>query len=735
MKGTPFYTGEYELSVPNAEVDRVNVWPLVYYRAPALSVLWPVFEKTEEHLAVRPLYSAYGDTSEYWEHNTLWPLGQLNTRDHDNRFIPYFWGTSRRAGDTEQDYHVLFPLYWHFEDEVNALLPLWYIRHGAYEQGEFTEHDYWFGGPLARYHRTKRASDWHVALFGRHRDDDGERVLAGYPYPLFMTWRSSREAGFFSPLYARNDVLGDDFREGWAALPPLLSLRTWSNTDDDFWLLGPLVHFRSGKEVDGWHAALFGRYVNHHDGASYAGYPWPLLFSWRSEQSRGFFSPAFACQESIGKNANQGFACVPPLLSWHTWNQSSSDYWLLGPLGEAHAGEGQSAWRFATVGRYENSKLGSSYAGYPWPLVWTWRNPKDHGFFSPLFAYQSSSSETVSDGWLAVPLLLSWRLWDPSEDSLIALLGLFAEHKTSSNRTGHLAPLYAYNRLDGKFYTPLAGWNNPDPRDPTGYWYALTPLVGAWSGDTCGSWLHPLYSHKRLVGSEDYSTRFLALGYASQAHGGSHGSQTSSFECGLLPLYMHEAETFSNRVDKSGVRTEGSSSDHTYALLAFSSASTTATYAPRGEPPPPGTNTIERMQHDNWVKLQKRGDRVKRQASNGLFPLWMSFSNSESRPDGTTLSIDDDARLLLLLFDSRRELQAEAGKKPVDYTRRRILWRLWHYEKRGGDVSVDIFPFTTYDAHADGFRKTSFLWRFYRYETSKDGKTSVDLLFIPLRRD
>ena len=43
MKGTPFFTGEYEGRLGPPE-DRVNLWPLLYYRDPALSFLWPIGE-------------------------------------------------------------------------------------------------------------------------------------------------------------------------------------------------------------------------------------------------------------------------------------------------------------------------------------------------------------------------------------------------------------------------------------------------------------------------------------------------------------------------------------------------------------------------------------------------------------------------------------------------------------------------------------------------------------------
>jgi hypothetical protein len=65
--------------------------------------------------------------------------------------------------------------------------------------------------------------------------------------------------------------------------------------------------------------------------------------------------------------------------------------------------------------------------------------------------------------------------------------------------------------------------------------------------------------------------------------------------------------------------------------------------------------------------------------------------------------------------------------------RSRVLWRLWHYERSNGDVSVDIFPAITYDTKTNGFKSASFLWRCFRYERGKDGK-KLDLLFVPIMR-
>ena len=82
MKSTPFYEGHDVTYTGNAE-DRVNLWPLAYWREPVGSVLWPVFSFSDDHFAVRPLYSRYGS-----EHNFLWPVGQYDTRKEKGRFFP-----------------------------------------------------------------------------------------------------------------------------------------------------------------------------------------------------------------------------------------------------------------------------------------------------------------------------------------------------------------------------------------------------------------------------------------------------------------------------------------------------------------------------------------------------------------------------------------------------------------------------------------------------------------------
>lgn len=85
MKSTPFYEGD-DCAYAGKPEDRVNLWPVAYWREPVGSVLWPIVSFTDEHFAIRPIYSRYQN-----EHNFLWPLGRYDSRSGDMRFFPLFW--------------------------------------------------------------------------------------------------------------------------------------------------------------------------------------------------------------------------------------------------------------------------------------------------------------------------------------------------------------------------------------------------------------------------------------------------------------------------------------------------------------------------------------------------------------------------------------------------------------------------------------------------------------------
>jgi hypothetical protein len=84
------------------------------------------------------------------------------------------------------------------------------------------------------------------------------------------------------------------------------------------------------------------------------------------------------------------------------------------------------------------------------------------------------------------------------------------------------------------------------------------------------------------------------------------------------------------------------------------------------------------------------------------------------------------------LFDSLKEVtpaEGEPGETDL-YVRRRILWRVMHYERVNDETSLDLFPGITYDT-GPGRKTFSLLWRVFRYERRPDAPSKYHVLFIP----
>ena len=259
----------------------------------------------------------------------------------------------------------------------------------------------------------------------------------------------------------------------------------------------------------------------------------------------------------------------------------------------------------------------------------------------------------------------------------------------------------------------MFGWDR-DRDWHDGFFYPLTPLVGFWTGEHSGGWLFPLFSQHRARREQSYKGNVLWAFYSKHddcanswmfpfyaynnrgpvenalapcARSGTYGK---SFWCLPICWYNNEARVFRGL---SPVAAKGS---------------------------PVGTARSA----TNDVTIQRIRE-------NGCFPLW---SYATSSTDGSSQR-ETSASVLLLLYDYKREVRAaQPADLPVtDYTRSRVLWHVWHYERSDDNVSVDVFPAITYDRKGTEFKKITFLWRFFRYERGKD-QHKLDLLFVPILR-
>ena len=181
MKSTPFYEGD-DVTYTGQPEDRVNLWPVAYWREPVGSVLWPLTSFSDDHFALRPIYSQYkqdGKDGAFDEYSLLWPLCQADTKHKDYRVFPFFWGKDY----ADRDYQTLFPIYWNGHN-YNSLFPLWIYR------------------------GTKDNFDSLAVLFGLAGASD----ISNWCFPL---WYWNDAGTFMTTLYGR-------WKNGWA-LPLLFS--------------------------------------------------------------------------------------------------------------------------------------------------------------------------------------------------------------------------------------------------------------------------------------------------------------------------------------------------------------------------------------------------------------------------------------------------------------------------------------------------------------------------------
>jgi hypothetical protein len=837
MKGTPFYSGEYSKRQGPVE-QRVNVWPAFYYREPAVSILWPMFELTDDHAAVRPLWSVYGldRTNHGYQYNVLWPLAQFDLQTGDSHVFPLFWG---------DDCFVLFPLYWHggqpfdLGKGYDSLFPLWIFNRG--ESNRFSLYTPWplvhvwsdprkhadgsMVLPLYWQRTDPHSSKFLSPLWLSEQQSDGDywRLLL----PLAFQMKSGDASAFASVLWSQ----GHSERGDWQAMFPLwyygggtggrfdlscpFPLARWWNdpiADESGSMLLPLyAHFREariskffslpwsgGSGDDGWwrlQLPLFyqasnawsstfasplwaqGRvgeskwdvlpplWFRNWEGTNAFSFYGPLTHVWadakasesgstviplfwqRSQRERSQFFSALWLSDT--DRSGNGWRLLPPLF----YQQSdATGYELITPLWSQGCSE-SSDW--ATIvplcywDRRQHRLLSPLWAHWreqqgetwiaPWTLSWATRLPQRTdltllagwahaswggqpglNYMLPLF-YQDAGR-----GMFLSPLWMRWREGDEAETSIFPpalswldqspertdlwLMGGFARASWGA-RPGadYLLPLFY--RDDRQLFTPLFGGDRA-----AGYFFFATPLAGVRYGARSGSWVFPLYSHSREARTDRVNDHFLLLGR--------HTRDRKQSRSMLIPFYYYE-----NRLgpESGGEITQRSGTYGTtfFCLPACWYRDRCYFRTPKHAPSRQESTAVAGATNTARVSDLTR--------SHGMFPLWDYSAQCTPAECRSNL----DASILLWLYDYKHEAGPLPGNEAGgirDYTRSRVLWRLWHYERNNGDSSLDVFPAFTYDRKVDGFKKVSFLWRFFRYEQEPGGGRQLDVLFVPLVR-
>ena len=431
MKGTPLYTGEYEKSEGPPE-DRVNLWPLAYYRKPALSVLWPLMEFTDDHIAVRPVFSVYKLDKEKHEWNVAWPLVQFDFDTSAHRIVPFFWG---------KDYFVGFPLVWWFP-EGKAILPVVWWKSG------FTV----IALPLVYYEKDK---ELHVfPLFGHTKIQDDEST-----YVLWPMAGSTREGGttrrWVLPAYFEERTKGEDAEHasGWWTLLPLIYRKygaTGSTTLTPLW--------SQGRDGESRWRALFPFYYGGSDASK--GSAWhlllPLVYHSRDGENRTLLTPLW----SAGKHADVSWRVLLPVYferreGGGTTGKTERAWWLAFPAAY-HSHDGADHLTVTPV--WAGGKAGSVQWSAAFPLYYarTDAAKRTSQVITPLVARLAAPDATR---WFVLPLLSSMS-WLKGEKDLWLLGPIFHARWGGEHTTHHLLPIYHYDGKLHRFLSLPVSWQS-----------------------------------------------------------------------------------------------------------------------------------------------------------------------------------------------------------------------------------------------------------------------------------
>lgn len=716
MKGTPFYTGEYA-SRSEKYTDRVNLWPALYYRDPALSVFWPFFELTDEHTALRPIFSVYNKESAKPVYNICWPIARFDTGKQSNRIFPVYWGQDTPKN---KDYFYIAPLYWHTGNPFhgngeNILFPLWIW---SVDKNERELHLFW---PIYADKKSETERLWRIwPIYGYDLKRSGSEVSRFWVWPLGGSKKSPEvnEHFLFPVYYAGNKGLQSDIwtllggrstgpiSTRWAILPALSWGGTSGSDSKNRYLLGLAGKHQTPDEKESYILPLYARrqaqdssyfFSLPYSTASAAdGSEWkatlPFFYNRTDKTGNDLLITPFYSRKNDASN-NALWRCFFPLLYLNEtcdahfmtplggrWRSGNNSGWLALPIlsgGVKNPDSGKTIWAGGLAG--QKYGLGKS-SHYILPLYYTC--PDEDRFISLPYARWKSDDRTCHNTF---PLLLSGTSRKEETVKTTLAAGIASWEKQADRLDcSEVLPLYRWKRGD-YFQTLLYGKSKTSS-------YFMTPLIGRYL-DKNGGWIFPLWRRETTARREETE---LLLGLLWNHRQATNSSRSS------LALNLAFNTSQSRHADRSDPSLTWETRDFNTFLLLW----------------------------NNQKHLTGPGNVVVAEhSSSGVFPLWSQCTDMPRNGDKTT----ETASLLLRLYDYRQETPRTDKEKT--YTRHRILWRIYHKESIGADTSTDIFPAITIDQKENGFRKYSFLWRLFRYEKDTgNGTSKLDVLFVPLKR-
>ncbi len=286
-KSTPF-TFDDAPGVPAGPVqDRIALWPLLYHRTPATSVLWPIGEYLRNsHVRLWPLFEVRKLDKEKQQYRVLSPLSQFDFDTNEHHIFPLFWSEDSRG----RHRFTLFPLIWYRPGGFAGVLPVfWGLGESAGQQ--------WFNIlPLVYWSEKEHSVIFPIFM----RFGTGVSARTHVLFPL-IHWYGYGRATEQNPE-------GKAAKRGWRVWP----LVGESRKGDDYrraWALWPLLSYeRDGNKT---HRRALPFYLGKRDGDNRWDAVLPLFFYGREGRRTKFLSLPW----SRGGDDDEGFySLLGPLL-------------------------------------------------------------------------------------------------------------------------------------------------------------------------------------------------------------------------------------------------------------------------------------------------------------------------------------------------------------------------------------------------------------------------------------
>ena len=730
FSSTPFYEGN-TVKYTGAVEDRVNLWPVAYWREPVGSVAWPLVSFGNDHLALRPIYSQYKKSGmgEYDEYNVLWPIAQFDTDDKDYRIFPFFWGSDY----SKDPYFCLFPAVW-YNDEFAGVFPFFWSTDKS--SGGFCVFPFFWAETL-----SYRDGLWHTffPLYyyeSREAKDDSPSTsefwtlcgLAGYNrrdgkfrdhrfWPLYHWERGN----FYSIPYAR-------YQSGGTVKNRILLGFTGSdsNTNGEYmasWVF-PLYYHNKNKEE--FLSPLYG---------SAKGSSWLLPLYYRD--SKKFITPIYGKTQNANWTIPLYYKDNEKLITaLGGWNKDM--HWFV-PLyykdkdsfiTPLYGRDGDNEWLLPL---YIRDKTKFSTA-----LFSKWNDEKkgEKGFFSlPILSGANWSTNSEKSYWYALAGLAGSKTDATGKDSSQWAFPVFFRDK------------------DKGFYSLAYSWDGGGTSQTNSYF--ACGFAGTRSGKTEGGWLFPVFDYKKdksfkslLYSWDGGGTTQTNSYYALSLAGKRSGRETGWW---LFPFYNKEKDAAYDKeyayLDMDKLPEEIKIWDAVYTNWTWN-AKKECREIKSIEPIKEGTyfysynNADLCLVSDNdrnvsgsvpWkgkeYKITYKHDQGNRLAYRYEGERKVTFDINTRRKISDVE--EGESSLFFFLYNASHKRDHMTNRS---YASRKVLLKLWDWEEKNGDVSLDVFPGFTYDSKTNGYTKTSFLWRFFRYESDPKEGTSVDFLFIPLWR-